>query len=319
MKITAIGVIKNAADVIEASIRGNSWLIDQFVLLDNMSTDRTVEILNSLQTEGFKIEVINDTEIQHTQAKKMDMLCAYVYEKYPSDFIIPLDDDEIIIPANENISIDDAKKSLAALNRDSLYYLFWRVYIPTEYDDTTEVNVAKRQTFCFSDTVSTQFKVIIPSELTQEDGFHVIDGNHGAIFTREHGNFHFPDLKLAHFPIRSAEQIKSKALIGWTNLLTIPDRYKVNGIHWGTIYEQVKEGNPLTIDMLQTLCALYLLPDADIEVIRNPVTLPDECMQLKYTNSQEVNALKNYCLNVESLAAKYGALLKQMDQTNKTD
>lgn len=312
MKITAIGVIKNAADVIEACIRGNSWLIDQFVLLDNMSTDRTVEILNSLQTEGFKIEVINDTEIQHTQAKKMDMLCAYVYEKYPSDFIIPLDDDEIIIPANKNISMDDAKISLAALNRDSLYYLFWRVYIPTDYDDTTEINVAKRQTFCFSDTVSTSNKVIIPSAITQEEGFHVIDGNHGAIFTREHGNFHFPDLKLAHFPIRSAEQIRSKALIGWTNLLTMPDRCKVNGIHWGTIYEQVKDGNPLTTELLQTLSALYLMPDAEIEVVRDPVSLPSEYLQLKYTRSNEVNALENYCYYVESLAAKYADLVKQL-------
>lgn len=312
MKITAIGVIKNAADVIEACIRGNSWLIDQFVLLDNMSTDRTVEILNSLQTEGFKIEVINDTEIQHTQAKKMDMLCAYVYEKYPSDFIIPLDDDEIIIPANKNISMDDAKKSLAALNRDSLYYLFWRVYIPTDYDDTTEINVAKRQTFCFSDTVSTSNKVIIPSAITQEEGFHVIDGNHGAIFTREHGNFHFPDLKLAHFPIRSAEQIRSKALIGWTNLLTMPDRCKVNGIHWGTIYEQVKDGNTLTTELLQTLSALYLMPDAEIEVVRDPVSLPSEYLQLKYTRSNEVNALENYCYYVESLAAKYADLVKQL-------
>lgn len=314
MKITAIGVIKNAADVIEACIRGNSWLIDYFILLDNMSTDRTVEILNSLQTEGFKIEIINDTEIQHAQAKKMDRLCAYVYEKYPSDFIIPIDDDEIIVPENKNISIADAREALCSLSRDALYYAPWRVYIPTEADDNTEVNVAKRQTYCYSNNANTHSKVIIPSELTQENGFHLLDGNHGAIFTREHGNFFFPDLKFAHFPIRSAEQIKSKALIGWTNLLTIPDRSKINGIHWGTIYEQVKEGTPLTIDMLQTLSALYLLPDTNATVIKNPINLPDEYMQLKYTNSQEVNALKNYCLYIESLADKYGTLLKQMKQ-----
>ncbi|MBD5095495.1 MAG: glycosyltransferase [Lachnospiraceae bacterium] len=312
MKITAIGVIKNAADVIETCIRGNSWLIDQFVFLDNMSTDRTVEILQALQAEGFQIEVISDTEIQHLQAKKMDKLCAYVYEKYPSDFIIPIDDDEIIIPENKNISISDAREALCSLNRDSLYYASWRVYIPTEADDNTEVNVAKRQTYCFANNVSTHSKVIIPSELTQEDGFHLLDGNHGAIFTREHGNFLFPYLKFAHFPIRSAEQIKSKALIGWTNLLSIPDRCKVNGIHWGTIYEQVKEGNPLTVDMLQTLSALYLLPDAEIEVVRYPVSLPSEYLQLKYTRSNEVNALENYCYYVESLAAKYGELVKQL-------
>lgn len=314
MKITAIGTIKNAADVIEACIRGNSWLIDQFVFLDNMSTDRTVEILNLLQKEGFNIEILEDAEIQHAQAKKMDELCTYVYKKYPCDFIIPLDDDEILIP--ENVSISDVKKALRSLDRSSLYYASWRVYIPTEADDSTEINVAKRQKYCFSNNVSTHSKVMIPSALTQEDGFHLLDGNHGAIFTKEHGNFLFPYLKFAHFPIRSAEQIKSKALIGWTNLLTIPDRCAVNGIHWEVIYEQIKEGNPLTTDLLQTLSALYLLPDSEIEVIKNPITLPDEYMLLKYTNAQEVNALKNYCLNVESLAAKYAALVKQMEETH---
>lgn len=318
MKTTAIGVIKNAADVIEATVRGNSWLIDQFVFLDNMSTDRTVEILNSLQEEGFNIEIINDTEIQHAQAKKMDNLCAYVYEKYPSDFIILLDDDEIFIPANETITMDAAKASLASLSRDSLYYVTWRVYFPTDYDNKNERNVAKRQTFCFSDAISTHSKVMIPSALTQEEGFHVFDGNHAAIFSKEHENFHFPDLRLAHFPIRSEEQIKSKALIGYTNLLTIPDRYEVNGFHWGVIYEQVKNGAPLTTDLLQTLATLYLMTDAEIEVIKNPVNLPDEYLQLKYTHNNEVNALKNYCHNVEALAAKYTELLKQV-KDSKTD
>lgn len=314
MKVTAIGTIKNAADVIEACIRGNSWLIDQFVFLDNMSTDRTVGILHCLQEEGFQIELITDTEIQHAQSKKMDKLCAYVYEKYPCDFIIPLDDDEILIPENETIHMEDVKKILCSLDMSALYYASWRVYIPTEADDHTEINVAKRQKYCFSNNVSTHSKVIIPSALTQEEGFHLLDGNHGAVFSKKHGNFLFPYLKFAHFPIRSVEQIKSKALIGWTNLLTIPDRCEVNGIHWGTIYEQIKEGTPLTTDLLQTLSALYLLPDTEIEVIRNPIPLPEEYLQFKYTNAQEVNALKNYCLNVESLAARYAALVKQLEE-----
>lgn len=313
MKITAIGTIKNAADVIEACIRGNSWLINQFVFLDNMSTDRTVEILHCLQEEGFQIEIIKDTEIQHAQSTKMDKLCAYVYEKYPCDFIIPLDDDEILIPENEIISMDSVKKSLDSLSRDSLYYITWRVYIPTDYDNCTEINVAKRQIFCFSDIVRTHSKVIIPSKITKEDGFHVLDGNHAAIFSREHGNYHFPNIKLAHFPIRSEEQIKSKALIGWTNLLTMPNHDKKTGNHWGTIYEQIREGQPLTIEALQTLSTLYLLPDTDIEIIKKPVTLPEEYLQIKYTRLQEVNALKNYCLNVENLATKYATLLKNQE------
>lgn len=312
MKITAIGMVKNAADVIEACIRGNSWLIDQFVLLDNMSSDRTVEILQALQAEGFKIEILDDNEIQYRQSEKMDRLCAYACEKYPSDFIIPIDDDEIIIPENETISMDYIKDTLRNLDRDALYYAPWRVYFPTEYDDNAEINVAKRQLCCFSsDTVLTYHKVIIPTQIVQEEGFHIMEGNHGAESSKAHADVVLPDLRFAHFPIRSEEQIKSKALIGYTNLLTIPDKEKNTGFHWGVIYKQVRDGNPLTIELLQSLSTLYLHPDADIEVMKSPVPLSEDYMQMKYTRPQEVNALKNYCLNVEALAAKYAALVKK--------
>ena len=310
MKIIAIGMIKNAADVIEACVRGNSWLINQFVFLNNMSTDRTVEILNLLQAEGFNIEIIDDTEIQYEQSKKMDNLCAYVYEKYSCDFVIPIDDDEIIVPENESINPAELKDIFNTLNHNAIYYVPWCNYFPTEFDNNEEINVAKRQTHCFlSDPIKTYHKVIIPAKIIPEDGFHIMMGNHDVTYSKKHDDIVFTELRFAHFPIRSEEQIKSKALIGYTNILALPDKNKANDSHWKVIYEQIRDGNPLTIELLQSLSTLYLHPEADIEVEKNPINLPDEYLQLKYTHKNEVNALKNYCHNVEALAAKYAELL----------
>lgn len=319
VKIIAIGMIKNAADVIETCVRGNSWLIDQFVFLDNMSTDRTIEILNLLREEGFNIEIISDTEIQYTQSEKMEKLCAYVYKKYSCDFVIPIDDDEIIVPENGSISITEIKDIFYTLSHEAIYYVPWRNYFPTEYDNNVEMNVAKRQTYCFlDDTVKTYHKIIIPEKVISEDGFHIMMGNHDATYSKKHDEIVFPELRFAHFPIRSEEQIKSKALIGYTNLLAMPDRNKDHGAHWGIIYQQILDGKPLTTELLQSLSTLYLHPDMEPEYENNPVNLPNEYLQLKYTHKNEVNALKNYCLNVETLAVKYAELLKQT-MRRKTD
>ena len=48
MKITVISVVKNSADIIETFIRANGLFADNFVLVNNGSTDRTVDILNAL-------------------------------------------------------------------------------------------------------------------------------------------------------------------------------------------------------------------------------------------------------------------------------
>ena len=52
--ITAVSMIKNSADVIETMIRGNSLVADNFVLVDNASTDNTLKIIGALREEGFK-------------------------------------------------------------------------------------------------------------------------------------------------------------------------------------------------------------------------------------------------------------------------
>ncbi|MBR3525262.1 MAG: glycosyltransferase family 2 protein, partial [Lachnospiraceae bacterium] len=63
--IVCIGVIRNAADIIESMIRANALWADRFVFYDNMSTDRTAEIISALREEGFLVELLPDTEQSH--------------------------------------------------------------------------------------------------------------------------------------------------------------------------------------------------------------------------------------------------------------
>lgn len=75
--ITVIGMVKNAADFIETYIRGNAQVADNFVHLNNMCIDCTIDILDSLSKEGYPIEIIEDNEPVYNQSVKMTKLAKY--------------------------------------------------------------------------------------------------------------------------------------------------------------------------------------------------------------------------------------------------
>ena len=93
MKLTVVGMIKNSADIIETFIRANGLYADNFVLIDNDSTDNTRKILDSLKNEGYDIEIIYDPENAYLQSMKTNILIRKVIDKTDADWIITLDDD----------------------------------------------------------------------------------------------------------------------------------------------------------------------------------------------------------------------------------
>ena len=119
-----IGRLKNSADIIESWIRGNAAVADQFVVIDNESVDGTVEILNLLKEEGFNIEILRTDNPVAKQKDQMNFLVDYVTKKYCPNWILPLDDDEILA----SDKIQDIKKYLNDLPRDVGYRVRWRVY-----------------------------------------------------------------------------------------------------------------------------------------------------------------------------------------------
>ena len=304
--ITVIGMIKNAADIIETYIRANALVADNFVLLNNMCTDRTIDILNSLIREGYQIEIIDDNEPAYNQSVKMTKLAKYAVEKYNSDIVIPIDDDEILVgPSNIELN-----KVLSMLPDDVVYQATWRVYVPTE-DDDNDICVPKRQKVCFSSKHKTLGKAIIPGKICKLPGFMIAQGNHFVIADGEIKIIDLPELRMAHYPCRSEEQLKSKALVGWTNYL-VTKRKDIWGLQWKNAYDKIKAGDRLGIDEQWKFCFMYLedTDENDIELVFAPIEIDESAFVIKYTGDNEINAMKNYMENVEMLAKKYVNLLK---------
>ena len=310
-KIVAVGVIKNCADVIEACVRGNANLVDEFYFLDNMSTDNTVSILNSLQEEGFKIKLFQDDVLGHAQREKTEKLVYEALQSSAPDFIIPIDDDEVVVPET-GMDYSSVRNKIESLPQNNLYYIRWRVYCPTEWDNTDDICIFKRQLHCYADSIETGKKIIIPRGVLKSGNFHVAMGNHAAEGSDIKEHVVLPWLRMAHFPVRSEEQIISKSLVGWTNCLILPDRGSQDSYHWKVIYDIVKEERKIPLEILKLLSVFYVEgAKEDMEIEKHPIELPEASYISKYTTANEINVWKNYCSNVEMICEKYVELLKQ--------
>ena len=308
--VTAIGMIKNSADIIESYIRCNSNVVDNFVLLDNMSSDRTVEILHCLMKEGYQIEVLADKEIAHNQADKLMNLLYYCQKKYDSDFYIPLDDDEVIFAPDVNFSGTHIRNYLKAnAGTRDLFHFNWRNYFPAAEDDPGEVCVPKRQTLYFDESMQYGMKCIVSRGLLADDSFILWQGSHsgdGELITERRM---FNELIVAHYPCRSLEQVISKVVVGWLANLAIKDKPDHWAKHWQKMYDMVRQG--IRDERLMNLLAIQYLgtdvTEADMKITKGRIPLDEKYFEMKYTEPKEFDSLHNIIMLAEKMALELAA------------
>ena len=129
MRIVGITIVKNEEDIIESFIRYNMKVLDQIFLVDNGSTDGTLNIIKSMIHEGFAINLTQKTG-EFDQIEIMNELLSTVIDgEYITlaDFIIPLDADEFLVSTGLNIN---PREIISELPRDQLYMIRWKNYIP---------------------------------------------------------------------------------------------------------------------------------------------------------------------------------------------
>ena len=67
-------MVKNEADIIESFVRYNLNILDGMIILDNCSSDNTLEILNLLKKEGLNLYIIKDDDMDFDQTIKTNKL-----------------------------------------------------------------------------------------------------------------------------------------------------------------------------------------------------------------------------------------------------
>lgn len=208
MTVYGIAMVKNEQDVIGDVLSHMVEQVDRVIVADNMSTDRTREIL-----ESFDIDIIDDNDPAYRQSEKMTTL-AMLAKDAGADWVVPFDADEIWRPQSGTLSttLDDLDKDICVA---------WIYnHIATGGNSIKEMPYRLNEVSLHKVAVRTAPDLVI----------HV--GNHNAHYmTKDAAYYDTGAIKVHHFPYRNVDQFVNKAVQGGAALALTDMPYNI-GQHW---------------------------------------------------------------------------------------
>ena len=247
MKIISITTIKNEADIIESFVRYHLNIVDLMIVLDNGSTDDTLNILNKLVDEKLPVVVLIDEDKFFEPFIKYNYLLNIALNKYSADIICPLDCDEFITCEEGN-----PRHLIEEIPENSYFKLKWRTFVPTIKDDQNIKFIPSRITHIRDEKFENDFKVIITKDLVRKFNIKLSIGNHDVDVSNRFKNkincIEHSKLNIAHFPLRSINQTKSKILLGYPNTLSRINVVKGTSFHYEVMFEKIKDNEELSMD-----------------------------------------------------------------------
>lgn len=281
-------------DIIESFVRYNINIFDGMIILDNGSTDNTLEILKLLKNEGLPLFIIEDNDREYNQEIKMNYLLLKAVNEFKADIIVPLDADEFIISSNKR----NPRIILEEIENNTFYYAKWKTYVP-DFDNEDKKFIPSKITLSRDDNLDEFYKVIVPKELVINYNVELTMGNHDLTYNPKYEdlikNIFNMDLRIAHFPIRSKEQTESKIMVGWIYFLCNPKRVIGAGFQWEKIFNKLKENKEITNDDIIKFAKEYALmtEETEIKLKKDPLDLSFcKNIEIKYTN-QKITPISN--------------------------
>lgn len=276
MKIAAVSMVKDECDIIELFVRINARVIDHFYIVDNGSSDSTLKILELMTADGLPITLTRDESIGYPQDKITTMLIRRVASLGVYDWIFPLDADEFIHAPKSHV--------IAALGKVPQGYcglLNWATFIPVSNENCSS-NAPLWNGFRQRASEGRSYgKVIIPADLARVGS--VAMGNHSFRIKNKTVVSQLLDIPLAHVPVRSSEQLITKAIVGSHKFSIKENRRRGEGVHWDRIAGQVREaGYVLCSLQLKDIALSYALEEGDVVnkdvLLDSRLGTPGDCM-----------------------------------------
>ena len=252
MKIASISMVKNEADIIESFVRHTSRLVDVMYIIDHLSTDNTWVILNKLQAEGMPLILSRYNKADYSQSEVATGLM-WQSIKDGADWVLPLDADEFIVPGNDDISVENCRGMIGALDACSLHS--W-LHIEYFFDDEREDAFSLQRSLVKGIVSEGRYvannrhvagKVILSKEIINTYQLKIGMGNHYVVVGQgEDEKFYngspLPDIHLAHLAYRSEGQLQAKGVIGWLHTVCKYSMMTEKAFHWQDIFQQVRSG-----------------------------------------------------------------------------
>ncbi|TDT90344.1 MULTISPECIES: glycosyltransferase family 2 protein [Azorhizobium] len=216
MRIASISLVKDEADILEGFVRHNLHFVDRMYIIDDRSTDNTPEILRRLCAESDAVRVLEDgwTGAFH-QARRTTAAMRLIQKHEDWDIILPLDADEMICASDRAVFEED----LAAIPAGMAGAFAEMRYLAGPNDDMAIADPLTRVRQSLGYNPASVFKSLAPKALLKDATLAFDEGNHSLL---SHGvrvpTHTLPRVPLAHFAIRSVDQIAVKCMkhyVGW--------------------------------------------------------------------------------------------------------
>ena len=330
VKIAAITMVKNEADIIESFVRHTLQIVDVLLVTDQHSTDGTVEILQNLRAEGLSIGIQNFSGEGHAQAEVMTGMLQQAIGEQQADIIVPLDADEFLLSDQGDSAA--VRERLLSMDPASAAHLVWVQYRLADSEEAQTEYLLSRP--CLREAEAEAMgKIVLGRRAVEQYHLRLIQGSHYAAMPDVKGDggqllagCALTGIHLAHFRYRSQQQMMSKSFCLWLSNLAKYSRYSFYTRDEGNMYEAYQSGEvpelpglknpqPALLEWYQGECTLrYTKPtvNALANVMRQAASLADSyCRERILARQKLVSVLLFFDGNMSALQASLDSLLAQ--------
>lgn len=223
MTVAALMMVRDEADIIEATIRHLFENVDRVYVLDNNSRDGTREILEALTDEGW-LTILDDPEVGYWQERKMTDLARHAMNDGHT-WAVPVDADEFW-QAPDGVTLKAFLLGVAPnvqIVRAALFN-----YVPTSQDPDYATTPFERIGWRQPEPQQKKFGKVA---VRLHDTLVIKPGNHAAEYGIRVHAFTMDGLIVRHFPWRTEDQYVRKIRNG-IEAMNATDLDRATCAHW---------------------------------------------------------------------------------------
>lgn len=221
MRVVAVTCVRDEIDIIEAFARHTTAVATHLLVLDNGSTDGTLDILRTLKRDGLPLDIEEDPSPGYWQWQRMTRLMRQAVTMLGADWVLALDADEFIASSADRPAIPSAL-DLERADPAMPLRIEMKTYVPAPADDASEPNPVLRIRHRLTKAPWTT-RLIVPAALASK--VTLDQGHNNAVLNgRPWERYGRSNLFVAHYPVRSLGQYMMKIAITTLQYLAMSER-----------------------------------------------------------------------------------------------
>jgi hypothetical protein len=195
------------ADIIEYFVRANLRLLDHLVIIATPGEDGTQEILQELLREALPITIWKTNRNHYAQGEVLTDIANRLRDQWQPDCLFLLDADEILLCKDK----PSLRAEIANIPERAYGLLPWTTFIPPKNQRSLKFD-RWGWTRRMANETQQFWKVVLPKQAGHHD-VYISNGSHDIVDpTGTMRAVYLPSPCIAHLPVRSVAQIRSKAL-----------------------------------------------------------------------------------------------------------